>query len=197
MTSSPGLASPDFDDTYKMAGGLVSHRSREPRATIYEGSTRSSGTASGGQSRYAAFVAERGGGPPTRTQRHVTHDQSTSPHVKNSAADDKMRKKIFPARPAPAAHPAPAPMMSTMEKQANSSSTISWPQPRLAPLVAGAVDGMMHQFISAREPNWTLPAMAHEPCGVLLEEVTTSGQGLVNLDFDNTYTMAYGTDQDP
>jgi hypothetical protein len=142
MTSSPGLASPDFDNTYTMAGGLVSpclvfrgghdlrsgpgqpglrqhvHRSRKPRATIYEGSTRSSGTASGGQSRYAAFVAERGGGPPTRTQRHVTHDQSTSPRVNNSAADDKMRKKIFPTRPAPAAYPAPAPMMSTMEQQA-------------------------------------------------------------------------------
>jgi hypothetical protein len=27
---------------------------------------------------------------------------------------------------------------------------------------------------------------------VLLEEVTTSGQGLVGPDFDNTYTMAYG-----
>jgi hypothetical protein len=39
--------------------------------------------------------------------------------------------------------------------------------------------------------------MAHEPCGVLLEEVTTSGHDLVNPDFDNTYTMAYGTDQDP
>jgi hypothetical protein len=32
---------------------------------------------------------------------------------------------------------------------------------------------------------------------VLLEEVTTSGQGLASPDFDNTYTMAYGTDQDP
>jgi hypothetical protein len=32
---------------------------------------------------------------------------------------------------------------------------------------------------------------------VLSEEVTTSGQGLVSPDFDNTYTMAYGRAREP
>jgi hypothetical protein len=40
---------------------------------------------------------------------------------------------------------------------------------------------------STRPTPWRMAS-----CVVLLEEVTTSGQGLVSPDFDNTYTMAYG-----